>query len=129
LGGTRQGYPPLSDFFVLDPDEKKAICFCLASTHLLKAVFDPKVIEDILEEEEKKAQAKKSPPLKKAELQVILGKLGNPKTQMANIEPIMNFKRTGISKKTIVYTDNKTHIRHKMQMPNQSPLTSPPVKK
>lgn len=54
---TKQGYPPLSDFFTLDPQYKKAVHFHYASIPLLDALFGHRLRTLICALEKKKWEA------------------------------------------------------------------------
>ncbi len=115
---TKQGYPPLGDFFLLH-NKRKAICFCFASTPLLNATFGTKITQYILEEEGIKAQAKKSPALKMRELEELLNKQGDAKTKLVTMRPLMDFDRKAIGDQNISMTDRNTKIRHKICLPEK----------
>ncbi len=66
----KTGYPPLEDFFCLEPKNTKTLYFCYASYPALKAFFGSAIAEEIfsLEKEKKKSRKNTLPSLTKQEL-------------------------------------------------------------
>ncbi len=100
-----KGYPPLSDFFVLDKDAKKKnpLFFCFASPLVLKAAFGDALGQHILDHETKG-------PLTKDELQALLSDYGDPNMQFALVQPLFSFSRKHSALKKIAVKDKRKPI-------------------
>jgi hypothetical protein len=122
---TKQiGYPPLSDYFIIDRKRvKKALYFCFASKTLLDAAFGEKISEEIMKAEEALWRSgKKRYVLTLEELNALLQKNTLGKSQ-SQITEIFNFLTSASSSKQEAKgKDEKTQIKVK-----QNPLVLGPV--
>jgi hypothetical protein len=99
------GYPPLEDFFHLNHDKNKAVCFPFASEPILSAFFEEKVVLAILDKETLKAQKdRKKYFLDQTELQVLL------KDKSPQITELFNWDTRRSPNEYIKEIDPKTQI-------------------
>lgn len=121
---TKEGYPPLGDFFRIAREEKdKPLSFCAASTPLLKVVFGEKLTQAILDEERLTGEKRSARPLKKDELESLLLKNNDPKFQMGAIQEYMHFKRAYLGPKTLTVRNPKNKFSYKVPLKTSTEKT------
>lgn len=102
----KQGYPPLSDFFSLEENERKPIYFSFASYPLLSALFGKDIAEEIVKkEEEKSLKALARRTLTKQEVEEMLIRKMGPKGNSLEIVDLLSFSKKNIKLEKLTYKD------------------------
>lgn len=108
---TKEGYPPLGDFFLLK-GRKKSVNFSYATRPLLIALFGERIgAQVIAKEKEKWEEEEKNRPLKKEELAQFLLEQGK---NLTDFEPLIQFGTAKTKTSKVVLKDNATSIQLKL---------------
>jgi hypothetical protein len=115
------GYPPLSDFLVIDFQEKKAVHFCYASCPVLQAIFPGEIVSQILSIEKKKWEKDyKRHTVTKEELQAIL--MANSSElkgkSFQDFDAFLNFSKKKIKLETLSYKDADSSVSVSLSLPS-----------
>jgi hypothetical protein len=113
---SKEGYPPLEDFFSLLEQEKKTSHMAHASYPILKAIFEENTLEQILALEKRKWEESSYPrSVKKEELFQICkeNSLRLPGVRFQDIEPLFHFsqKYARLDKLTVHNEQNHIHLQ------------------
>lgn len=116
---TKQGYPPLSDFFSLEKNERKPIYFCFASYPVLTAVLGEEIAKEILQKEKEKSTSEGGRRvLTKAELQALLVSAEGPKDNFIEIEELLSFSKKKVALQHLSYKDPGSGVHFLLPLVN-----------
>lgn len=109
---SKEGYPPLHDFFTLTPQNNKvSLQFPYASEALLQALWGEAIATTIIEKEKQKWEKDhRHHTLLETELTAILGKNPTAKLEMATLRPHLSFSAKRPKLEATKHTDTQTQI-------------------
>lgn len=105
------GYPPLSDFFSLEQNERKPIYFSFASYPLLCALCGKELAQEIVEkEEEKSIKADGRRTLTKQEMEELINRKMGPKGTSSEIIDLLSFSKKNVTLEKLSYKDPESGV-------------------
>jgi hypothetical protein len=114
LKGTNSQYPPLEEYFSIEPEEKKAIRFHFASKNLLDATFGAKITEEILAIEKQKWEDDpkgRQYSLKQGELEALIAKHSSPSINLPAFQELTSYAKKQTAARTLVSADEISGVQ------------------
>lgn len=117
----KQGYPPLSDFFILSDSDAKPIYVCFASYPLLFSLFGEEITQKIIEIEQDKAKedGKRHTITKKELTELITAKKPKGKN-LVDFEPLLSYSKKTLSLSSLNYLDEPSGVQVQISMPTRT---------
>lgn len=113
----KEGYPPLEEFFTVDPTEPTLFHLHFANRPLLEHIFTPAITAAIYDKErEKWLEGAPSPYLTQDDLNALILQTDTLENPLNTLAAHISYKTTPPKKTTLPLIDPHTKIRHKQEV-------------